>query len=231
MMPMGLIALKPNSSRARQQWLRGVFLLCIVGCVVGGVAGAGEASANRCGKKHEVSPSELETKLKQYKSIATLEARFEQHKLLKEGGLNLKSSGRFRMTAKPGTPAEVDWTVEKPAYVRLHISEDSLLMSEKPDQPAKPVPASKEAQAKIVGHIYAWLTMDSKRISEQFNIERCGYFKLVPKANDSPINYIYMYLDKNGLVETVDLAEKSGDRISITFLDTKVTKLKDAPAK
>lgn len=227
MMPKGLIALKPNSSRARQQWLRGVFLLCVVG-----VGWGTEAWASGCMQERQtLSVVQLETKLKQYKTIDNLEARFEQKKVLKSADVVLKSSGDFLMHRERGKVV-VDWTVRKPAFVHLHITDQGIKISEKQGEAARPVMENKEAQARILRPIYSWLSMDSKLISEQFNIEeKCGYVFLRPKEKDSPISAIVMTLNKTGLVETVELAEKSRDTMMISFKDTKVTKLKDAPAK
>lgn len=218
---MWTISLKPNSYSLGQQWLRGLFALCIgVGiCLPGAAFGA------RCGKRHLVSAAELETKLKQYKSISKLEARFEQVKTLKDAGVTLKSSGIFSLRMEHGGPAVVDWTVEKPAYLRLHITDKSIDLAEKAGEAGKPVIENREAQARILRPIYAWLTVDAAKISEQFEIDHCGHYRLTPKDKDSPIKEMYMSLNGSGLVESVTLNEKSGDHMQITFLSTKVTKL------
>ena len=228
MMPKGLIALKPNSSRARQQWLRGVFLLCVVG-----VGWGTEALACASAQNYKpLSTEALEKELKQYKTISALQARFEQIKKLKDADVAIKSSGDLSLKSEAGKSV-IDWIVRKPAFLQLHITESSLELSQDPNTPGKPIVDSKDAQAKILRPIYAWLSMNSALIEEQFNVTRCGsLFNLTPKAGkDSPLARISMGLDKDGLVRGVTLLEKSGDSLKITFLDTKVTKLKDAPAK
>lgn len=178
-----------------------------------------------------MSTEALEKELKQYKSISSLQARFEQIKKLKEADIEIKSSGELSLRSEDGKSI-VDWTVKKPAYLQLHITEASLELSQEPDKPGKPVLENKDAQGKILRPIYAWLSMNSSLIEEQFKVTRCGSnFDLIPRSGaESPISRISMALDRDGLVKGVNLLERSGDSLKITFLDTKVTKSTAATA-
>ncbi len=170
-----------------------------------------------------LSAPELERALSQYKKIKSLEARFDQVKTLKGLQITLKSSGSFRLR-KEGDTAEVEWQVNKPGYLKLRITPSSLEIFEEEGKPGKPLVENQEAQGRILRPLYAWLSVNSRLISEQYSVfaEGKSKFRLEPKEPGSPVKKIRIQLDNKKLVSSVALEEISGDQLKISFSANKV---------
>lgn len=177
-------------------------------------------------KGTRLSPAELEAELKHYRTITTLESKFEQRKSLKSLGIDLESQGKLRMTREKGGAAEVDWVLEKPAYLRLKITESSIESFASADQKrGKPLLENQDLATQVLRPLYAWVAMDAAKISEEYQVFRvaAGRFRLVPKRTEStPLDAIQMQIGKNQLVEEITLLERSHDELRIRFRDTKV---------
>jgi hypothetical protein len=173
-----------------------------------------------------VSPMELDKELAAYKGIRSLEAAFQQVKDMKAVQVKLKSSGTFRLRKTGDEGAEVEWEVSKPSYLKLRITNNSLEIFEQPGQPGKPLVENLEAQAKILRPIFAWLSMNSRLIGEQYTIYASGphKFRLEPKDGAQPVKAIEITLNEKKLVSAVALEERSGDELRITFSGSKVEK-------
>jgi|GEM_PF-6040323 len=166
--------------------------------------------------------AELEKELAQYKNILSLDANFDQVKEIKSLKVKLKSSGTFHLR-KAGDISEVEWQVSKPSFLKLKITPASLEIFEEEGKPGRPVVENQEAQAKILRPLYAWLSVSSRLISEQYHIFSLGKksFRLEPKEENSPVKALRILLDKQKYVSSVLLEERSGDEIRITFSGTK----------
>lgn len=169
--------------------------------------------------------AELEKELTQYKNVVSLDARFDQVKELKGLKVKLKSSGSFHLR-KTGESSEVEWQVSKPGYLKLKITPGSLEIFEEEGKPGHPLVENQEAQSKILRPLYAWLSVNSQLISEQYHLFSLGKqgFRLVPKDEKSPVKALRLVLDRQKLVSSVFLEERSGDEIRIHFSGTKVAR-------
>lgn len=204
-----------SESPALQPFLRRMFcalLLCIISL---GAQGA---------ESRALSAESLDKELARYRKVRGIEADFQQVKTLSGPRIELKSKGHLSLK-RIGEASEVDWVIREPAYLRLRVTESKLEIFESAEGPAKPLVEGQEMQAKILRPIYAWLSMNSSLIAEQYNVYSSGHdkFRLEPKDKSSPIKAMELVLDSAHLVHRVALSEISGDRLTITFFGTKTT--------
>ena len=171
-----------------------------------------------------LSPERLDKELARYRKVRGLEADFSQVKTLAGPRIELKSKGHLSLK-RTGTESEVDWVIREPAYLRLHVTATKLELFESAGGPAKPLMEGQDLQAKVLRPIYAWLSVNSALIAEQYDVYAAGHdkFRLEPKDKSSPVKSMELALDSTRLVRQVLLLEASGDRLNITFSGTKTT--------
>jgi hypothetical protein len=212
---MPFAAVKSISDSLAPQFLRALgcaLMLCVAALPV---LGAGSRA---------LTPEQLDKELARYRNVHSLEADFTQVKTLSGPRIELKSKGHLSLK-RTGGASEVDWLIKDPAYLRLHVTETKLELFESATGPAKQIVEGQDLQAKILRPIYAWLSVNSALIAEQYEVFAAGpgKFRLEPKDKTSPVKAMELSLDSTHLVHQVSLTEASGDRLKITFSGTKAT--------
>lgn len=177
-----------------------------------------------------LSEKELTTRLSSYQKISSLESQFTQTKTLKSLNLKLESTGSLILKTNSKGDQEVNWTLNHPAYLRIKIDSNHLEMFESPNQESgKALIENQAILAKVLKPVYAWLSMDAKLITQEFNVEANHKSKISLEPKDkknSPIDSIHISLDQNQLVNRIEIFEKSSDEILIRFSKTKVSYFK-----
>jgi outer membrane lipoprotein-sorting protein len=168
-----------------------------------------------------VSEAELAKKLKLYASISTLSVSFKQTKTLKDLGMQLKSEGRLKLER----PDKVTWEITQPSPVLVTLDKTQIQIrsgkgADAQTQTLKMGEASSDQPTQSLTGLIAWLNLDSKKLSEQYQVSETGkqLFHFEPKQKDTvPFQSLDMGLSPDGQLKRLAIHEISGDQLEIEF--------------
>jgi hypothetical protein len=176
-------------------------------------------------KAAEVDQNSLSKHLKEYQAIQRLESTFKQTKSFKDLKLKLKSEGQFTLDR---IHKKVIWHIKKPADLKVTMTDDFITTKEegrKDEQTLKLSELGNGRLAQSMGMLVSWLEMDASKLIRQYSVFELAdrKFRFVPKDKGlSPFEALEMQLNGKGLVEHVEISEKSGDHMSIDFQNNQI---------
>jgi hypothetical protein len=177
-------------------------------------------------KQNSEANYDLASDLQYYKNVQRLEAQFKQTKTLTNLGIDLVSTGSF--TLEKSEHPQVTWQMDTPAFIKFVITPSSIVSFDQPNQKeGKTLLDNQSVATRMLRPIFAWLSMDSQQIKQDFIVHKlhADQFTLTAKdAASATIAKITMQLGKDKLLKNLTLLEKSKDKITISFFNTKVFK-------
>jgi len=178
----------------------------------------------------QLEKQDLETLLKPYASLKSLETEFTQKKHLADLNLSLTSSGHLKVDK----PTSVLWTVDKPSYLEVEIKGDELSMTtikdgRKDTQKISLKQMGSQQGAKGLTLLVPWLEMDIDKLMSEYSIFEIkpSHLRFTPAADakNKPIfRDIELKLASNKHIKTLTFNEQNGDSIEITFKAAKIEK-------
>lgn len=161
-----------------------------------------------------------------------LKGRFKQTKIIKELGVEINTEGRFHIL-KPSPGVSVfHWDIEKPRASRICIDGTGIVIDSEGGNPQGKSAKRKDLRFSEVGkeagdqiaNLLKVIIMDEGRIPEDFTVEKKDrHFVLSPKKKEGAFfESVTVEIAKSGLVQNVDIREKSQDEIHLHFMDLKV---------
>lgn len=176
-----------------------------------------------------LSEAELAKRLKFYASISTLSVGFKQIKTLKDLGMQLKSEGRLKLER----PDKITWEITKPSPLVVNLDKNEIRIrsgvgADERVQTLKMSEASADQPTQSLTGLIAWLNLDSKALSEQYQVSATDKqsFHFEPKQKESvPFQSLDMSLGVDGQLKHLTLHELSGDSLEIEFGKPQITRL------
>ncbi len=170
-----------------------------------------------------LSESQLSQQLAHLNDLKKLSADFSQVRNVKEWGTAIKTSGHFEVINKP--EKRIVWKITAPSYTAIKMENHQLSIKTSTDSTAWQSMDNPKVVAQMQ-NIFAWLSMDSKIIANDFNVRKMApqTLQLIPKSKESIFQKINVHLNSEGQVTKLKLVEKSQDSIDIQFSNTNIVK-------
>lgn len=214
-------------------------ILVILIFLVGKITFGADLSQNKGTATHvelfEMTLSQLKIELAFYLNDHSLSGQFVQNKLIKELKLNLKSEGSFRVVQQKNKPAFIIWNILKPDALNVCILGPELFIKTKNKNKSEVIQQNlndiEASDPTGMAKLQALIVVDPEAIFKKFNILKSKN-KLILKNKDikEDLGEIKLTLNKEKLIETVEVTEVTGDVLTIQFLNIKKEKFTQTKA-
>ncbi len=165
----------------------------------------------------------LKQQFSHLKNLRQLSANFEQTRNVKDWGVQIKTTGYFKVEKTP--KKKVIWNILSPSYTALKMEDDKLFINtSKAKENWKDLRNPKVVQQ--MQNVFAWLAMDAETISKDFQVKKTSLnsFSLYPKVKGAIFKKIAIQMDAKKQVENITMTEANDDSIHIQFSNTKILK-------
>lgn len=164
-----------------------------------------------------LSNSEIQRIMGSFQKVQSLEAHFQQTKMLKRFKTELKSQGQIAFQRKKDLPY-VRWEVTQPSPAKMEIQGEYILLTELQfgRSSVKKIPL-KEGGKDLMALI-SWLTLDVPSLQKEYTIygsEKA--LKLYPKNSSLQIEKIKLSQPAEGFFQSVQIFDKNNDFTTIQF--------------
>ncbi len=177
-----------------------------------------------------LSSTALAERLHLYQSICRLDTTFSQVKRFKQMAMKLESRGSLHVER----PSGFEWKVTEPSPLSVSLRGGILKITSGVGKSAETQvfkletfgEANASRELRSLTSLMAWLSMDAAKLAAVYRVEATGDdFTFIPKdASASPFVQLNLRLAKSGALERLEIEERSGDSVSLTFAPPKVVK-------
>ena len=163
-------------------------------------------------------------------SFAQIEGQFTQVKTLQELDVTIKTEGVFSITKSVANKSLFHWSIKKPNPSFICIDSEGLQISSGAETTKKKKIKFSEMGSETNDQIlnfFKLLSLNQENAADLFTIEKAGKgFLLTPKAKEKSLfKSVKIEINNQGLVENLQVEEKSQDQIAIHFFNLKTKKI------
>lgn len=171
-----------------------------------------------------LTEKDLNREFSHLRTVKKLSANFEQIRLVKSWGAEIKTTGRLTMDNNPN--ANVLWEVLTPTYSAMKMGTTGTFFKSTQDPLASWLPLTNPKTQQQLECLFSWIRFDSKKLARDFHLQRKSRDHLVlkPKNAKSQFQRIEIRFDKNRLVSDVQMIEPNTDSIALHFSDTEIVR-------
>lgn len=166
-----------------------------------------------------VSNTDLKQLFRRYQGLQELSVDFDQTKILKDVPTPLLSKGHLLVK----TPDELVWTITSPSFLEVKLSGGNVQITtgKGPDADVQKLSRAQLAsnpQSRSLESLTHWLKFDSDFLNSEYAVEKLAANKyLFRPKHESPFNDLSVELAEEGAVHSLEITEKSGDKMIIRF--------------
>lgn len=179
-------------------------------------------------KANNASHKELIKKLN-LKNFENLQGLFIQNKVLKEIGVELKTSGNFQLSRQTSTsPVLFHWNVEKPKASKVCLNSEAVFLTTGTGQKKISFSEIGADSGQQISSLMRLMSLDPEVLLKEFEVETAGKNLLLKPLKKESVFFesAQLHVNSNGLVDKIKLIEKSHDELQLQFSDLKTDQIK-----